>query len=144
MQQVLEQQGIQATSIQQVDELLSSDAYLMAAGFIKGATINVVPVRTLLGGSADWSTKGAHKRDLSYTFQYNENQSLQGSYRRHRTHSGLYSAPEPFGQRFDVLLDPGVEDIPEARRNLARLASLPIATSSNTCLISSFRNGAGP
>ncbi len=79
LQQVLEQQGIQATSIQQVDELLSSDAYLMAAGFIKGATINVVPVRTLLGGSADWSTKGAHKRDLSYTFQYNENQSLQGT-----------------------------------------------------------------
>ncbi len=47
LQQVLEQQGIQATSIQQVDELLSSDAYLMAAGFIKGASINVVPVRTL-------------------------------------------------------------------------------------------------
>jgi Carboxypeptidase regulatory-like domain len=79
LQQVLEQQGIQATSIQQVDELLSSDAYLMAAGFIKGATINVVPVRTLLGGTADWSTKGAHKRDLAYTFQYNENQSLQGT-----------------------------------------------------------------
>jgi hypothetical protein len=79
LEQVLEQQGIQATSIQQVDELLSSDAYLMAAGFIKGATINVVPVRTLLGGSADWSTKGAHKRDLTYTFQYNENQSLQGT-----------------------------------------------------------------
>jgi hypothetical protein len=79
LQQVLEQQGIQATSIQQVDELLSSDTYLMAAGFIKGATINVVPVRTLLGGSADWSTKGAHKRDLTYTFQYNENQSLQGT-----------------------------------------------------------------
>jgi hypothetical protein len=79
LQQVLEQQGIQATSIQQVDELLSSDAYLMAAGFIKGATINVVPVRTLLGGSADWSTKGAHKRDLTYTFQYNENESLLGT-----------------------------------------------------------------
>jgi hypothetical protein len=79
LQQVLEQQGIQATSIQQVDELLSSDAYLMAAGFIKGASINVVPVRTLLGGTADWSTRGAHKRDLSYTFQYNDNQSLEGT-----------------------------------------------------------------
>jgi hypothetical protein len=79
LQQVLEQQGIQATSIQQVDELLSSDAYLMAAGFIKGASINVVPVRTLLGGTADWSAKGPHKRDLTYTFQYNDNQALLGS-----------------------------------------------------------------
>ena len=79
LQQALEQQGIQATSIQQIDELLSSDAYLMAAGFIKGASINVVPVRTLLGGTADWSTKGPHKRDLTYSFQYNENQALQGS-----------------------------------------------------------------
>ncbi len=79
LQQILEQQGIQATSIQQVDELLSSDAYLMAAGFIKGASINVVPVRSLLGGSADWSTKGPHKRDLTYSFQYNDNQALQGS-----------------------------------------------------------------
>jgi Carboxypeptidase regulatory-like domain len=79
LQQVLEQQGIQATSIQQVDELLSSDAYLIAAGFIKGATINVVPVRTQAGGTADWSTKGPHRRDLTYTFLYNDNQALQGS-----------------------------------------------------------------
>jgi hypothetical protein len=79
LQQVLEQQGIQATSIQQVDELLSSDAYLMAAGFIKGASINVVPVRTQAGGTADWSTKGPHRRDLTYTFLYNDNQALLGS-----------------------------------------------------------------
>jgi hypothetical protein len=79
LQQLLEQQGIQATSVQQVEQLLSSDAYLIAAGYIKGATINLVPLRTQVGGSADWSTRGAHKRDLNYSFLYNDNQALQGS-----------------------------------------------------------------
>jgi hypothetical protein len=79
LQQVLEQQGIQATSVQQVDQLLASDAYLLAAGFIKGASINVVPVREQLGGTVDWSTRGVHKRDLNYSFLYNDNQALQGS-----------------------------------------------------------------
>jgi hypothetical protein len=79
LQQLLEQQGIQATSVQQVDQLLSNDAYLIAAGYIKGASINLVPVRTQLGGSADWSTRGAHKRDLTYSFLYNDDQALRGS-----------------------------------------------------------------
>jgi hypothetical protein len=79
LEQILDQQGIRATSIQQVDQLLSSDAYLIAAGYLKGATINLVPVRTQLGGTLDWLTRGVHKRDLSYTFLYNDNQLLQGS-----------------------------------------------------------------
>ena len=36
LQQALNQQGIQATTVQQVDELLSNDAFLIAAGYIKG------------------------------------------------------------------------------------------------------------
>jgi hypothetical protein len=79
LQQLLEEQGIRATSVQQVDELLSSDAFLIAAGYIKGATINLVPVRTQVGGIADWSTHGAHKRDLNYSFLYNDNEALLGS-----------------------------------------------------------------
>ena len=79
LQQILQQQGIQATTVQQVDELLSSDAYLIAAGYIKGATINVVPVRIQVGGTADWSSRGKHKRALSYSFLYNDNQALDGS-----------------------------------------------------------------
>ncbi len=79
LQQILEQQGIVAASVQQLDALLSSDAFLFAAGYIKGASINLVPVRTQLGGTADWSTHGAHKRDLSYNFLYNDNQALLGS-----------------------------------------------------------------
>jgi hypothetical protein len=58
---------------------LSSDSFLAAAGFIKGATINVVPLRTQLGGSADWSTRGLHKRELTYSFLYNDNRALQGT-----------------------------------------------------------------
>ena len=54
LQQLLDQQSIRATSVQQLDELLSSDAFLIAAGYIRGATINVVPVRTQLGGTVDW------------------------------------------------------------------------------------------
>ncbi len=79
LQQILQQQGLVATSVQQLDELLSSDAFLIAAGYLKGASINLVPVRTQLGGTADWSTHGAHKRDLSYNFLYNDNQALLGS-----------------------------------------------------------------
>ncbi len=79
LEQILDQEGIRATSIQQVDQLLSIDAYLMAAGYLKGATINLVPVRTQLGGTMDWLTHGVHKRDLSYSFLYNDNQLLQGS-----------------------------------------------------------------
>jgi Carboxypeptidase regulatory-like domain len=79
LEQLLDQQGIRATTIQQVDQLLSSDAYLIAAGYLKGATINLVPVRTQVGGTADWSTHGVHKRDLNYNFLYNDNELLQGS-----------------------------------------------------------------
>jgi len=79
LQQTLEQLGIRATTIQQVDELLSSNAFLIAAGYIKGATINLVPVRTQIGGTADWSGAGIHRQQLSYSFLLNDNQTLQGS-----------------------------------------------------------------
>jgi hypothetical protein len=79
LQQALEQQGIQATTVQQVDQLLSSDAFLIAAGFIKGATINLVPVRTQAGGTADWSSPGIRRKHLSYSFLFNDNHTLQCS-----------------------------------------------------------------
>jgi hypothetical protein len=64
-----------------VDELLSSNSFLIAAGYIKGASINLVPVRTQIGGTADWSSRGAHRKQLSYSFLFNDNQALQGSTR---------------------------------------------------------------
>ena len=79
LQQLLAQQGIQAITVQQIDQLLSSNSYLIAAGYIKGASINLVPVRTQLGGTADWSSRGAHRKQLSYSVLYNNNQMLQGS-----------------------------------------------------------------
>ncbi len=81
LQQTLDQQGIKATTIQQVDELLSSDSFLIAAGYIKGATVNLVPERTQIGGSADWSSRGVHRKLLSYSFLFNDNQMLQGNER---------------------------------------------------------------
>ena len=99
LQQLLDQQGIQATSIQQVDELLSSDAYLIAAGYIKGATINLVPVRTQLGGTADWSTRRASERlDLQFSLQ--RQSGAAGKHAGRRTHPCAYSAPHPFGSTF--------------------------------------------
>jgi hypothetical protein len=79
LQQALDQLGIRATTIQQVDELLSSNAFLIAAGYIKGATINLVPVRTQIGGTADWSGRGTRRQHLDYSFLFNDNQTLQGS-----------------------------------------------------------------
>lgn len=79
LQQILDQQGIRATTVQQVDELLSSSAFLIAAGYIKGATINLVPVRSQIGGTAGWLGRGVHRRQLGYSFLFNDNQALQGS-----------------------------------------------------------------
>jgi hypothetical protein len=79
LQQSLDLLGITATTVQQVDELLSSNAFLIAAGYIKGATINLVPVRTQIGGTADWSSRGAHRKQWSYSFLFNDNHALQGS-----------------------------------------------------------------
>jgi hypothetical protein len=79
LQQLLVQQGIQATSVQQIDQLLSSNSYLIAAGYIRGASINLVPVRTQLGGTANWSSQGAHRKQFSYSVLFNNNQMLQGS-----------------------------------------------------------------
>jgi hypothetical protein len=79
LQQELQQLGITATSVQQVDELLSSNSFMIAAGYIKGVTINLVPVRTQIGGSADWSSRGRHREQLSYSFLMNDNHLLQGS-----------------------------------------------------------------
>jgi hypothetical protein len=101
LQQLLDQQGIRATTIQQVDELLSSNSFLIAAGYIKGATINLVPVRTQIGGTADWSSRGLHRKQLSYRFLFNDNQMLQEStqaavhslsYSQSTTHSDDISA----------------------------------------------------
>jgi hypothetical protein len=62
-----------------VDEILSSNSFLIAAGYVKGVTINLVPVRTQLGGTADWSSRGTHRQQVSYSFLFNDNQMLQGS-----------------------------------------------------------------
>jgi hypothetical protein len=79
LQQDLNQLGIKATTVQQMDELLSNNAFLIAAGYIKGATINLVPVRSQLMGTVDWAGSGARRRHLTYSFLYNDNHSLQGS-----------------------------------------------------------------
>ncbi len=79
LQQALDQLGIRATTVQQVDELLSDNSFLIAAGYLKGATINVVPERTQIGGTADWSSRGVLRKELTYNFLYNDNHGFQGS-----------------------------------------------------------------
>ncbi len=79
LQQELNLLGITATSVQQVDELLSTNSSLIAAGYIKGATINLAPVRVQIGSTADWSSRGAHHSQVSYSLLFNDNHSLQGS-----------------------------------------------------------------
>lgn len=78
LQQDLNLLGIKATTVQQVDELLSSNSFLIAAGYIKRATINLVPVRTQIGGTADWSSRGMYRKQVSYSLIFNDNHLLQG------------------------------------------------------------------
>jgi hypothetical protein len=70
---------IKATTIQQVDELLSNNSFLIAAGYIKEVTLSPVPVRTQIGGTADWSSRGGNKKQVSYSLLFNENDLRQGS-----------------------------------------------------------------
>lgn len=79
LQQELNLLGIKATTVQQVDELLSSNSFLIAAGYIRGAAINLVPVRTQIGGTADWSSRGLYRKQVSYSLIANDNHLLQGS-----------------------------------------------------------------
>ena len=79
LQQELNQLGIRATSVQQVDDLLSSNSFLIAAGYIKGATINLVPALTQFGGTASWVSPGLHPRQVSYSALFNDNHLMQGS-----------------------------------------------------------------
>ncbi len=65
--------------MQQVDEVLSSNAYLIAAGYLKGASINLVPARDQIGGTGAWTSRGKHPKQLNYSFLFNDNHALQGS-----------------------------------------------------------------
>jgi len=58
---------------------LSTNSSLIAAGYLKGATINLAPARVQAGGTADWSSRGAHRSQVSYSLLFNDNHSLQGS-----------------------------------------------------------------
>jgi hypothetical protein len=89
LSQALELLGMNATSIQQVDQLLSDSSYLFAAGYIKGATVNVVPVRSQAGGSINLMGRG-HRPQVSYNFLYNDNHGLMGS-TLSAAHSVLYT-----------------------------------------------------
>ena len=90
LQQALDMLGIQATTIQQVDELLAENSYLFAAGYIKGATINLIPVRSQAGGTINWLARGPSQPQFSYNFLYNDNHGLMGS-ALSVTHSLLYT-----------------------------------------------------
>ena len=76
LQQILDQLGITATSIQQIDELLSNNAFLFAAGYVKGATINLIPLRSQLGATMNWMPRGVNGPELSYNYLYNDDHSL--------------------------------------------------------------------
>ncbi len=93
LQQILDQLGLEATSIQQVDQLLSEIAYLFAGGYIQGANINLVPRRDQAGGTIDWAQNGRSRSRLSYNFLYNNDHGLT-------TNSVSTSQSLVFTQRF--------------------------------------------
>jgi hypothetical protein len=70
--------GIKATTVREVDELLSSNSFLIASGYIKTATINLASERNLIGGTADWSSRGAHRMQVSYSSLLDDNLLSQG------------------------------------------------------------------
>ena len=72
LQQALDLLGVQATSIQDVNEILRDNAELFAAGYIQGASINLAPRRRQAGGSMNLMGHGWWPQ-VSYNFIYNDN-----------------------------------------------------------------------
>ena len=79
LEQALAILGVQATTIQQVDEILRENSYLFTAGYVRGATVNLSPVRSQVGGSAALLPHGRRKPQLTYNFLFDDNHGLMGT-----------------------------------------------------------------
>lgn len=78
LQQALDLLGVQATSIQAVNEILRDNAELFAAGYIQGAAISLAPRRRQVGGSLNLIGHGWWPQ-VNYNFIYNDNLGLTSS-----------------------------------------------------------------
>lgn len=75
LQQAFDLLGIQATSMQAVNEILRENADLFAAGYIQAAAINLTPRRRQAGGSLSLTGHGSWPQ-ITYNFIYNQNSTL--------------------------------------------------------------------
>ena len=75
LQQALNLLGVQATSIQAVNDILRDNSALFAAGYIRGASINLAPLRRQAGGSLNLMGHGPWPQ-VSYNFIYSDNAGL--------------------------------------------------------------------
>ncbi|HEV3329885.1 MAG TPA: tetratricopeptide repeat protein [Bryobacteraceae bacterium] len=78
LQQAFDLLGIEATSIQQVEEILQEYAGLFGAGYIRSAFVNLAPLQSQVGSSFNWNGQG-YWPQVSYNFLYNDNHGLSSS-----------------------------------------------------------------
>ncbi|HEX6880249.1 MAG TPA: carboxypeptidase regulatory-like domain-containing protein [Terriglobales bacterium] len=77
LRQALLDAGISATTPEQIEDLLRTNADLISAGLLRNVSINISPLRTQVGGSASWASP---HRLLSARVEsrYDRNNRLQG------------------------------------------------------------------
>jgi hypothetical protein len=95
LEQALLQDGITATSPQQIAALLRENRTLWSLGLIEGVNIFLSPVRTQYGANINWSSPGKRKQQFQYSVLFNNHEGLRLASRAaiHRASYSLQLSP---------------------------------------------------
>jgi hypothetical protein len=95
LEQALLQEGITATSPQQIAALLRENSTLLNLGLIEGVNIFLSPRRTQYGGNVNWTAQSSRRQQFQYSVFFNRNEALRGALRTtiHRASYTLQLSP---------------------------------------------------
>jgi hypothetical protein len=87
LQDTLNRLGLSVTSLQQLSELLATDANLVSLGLVNNLSLNLSPVLLQAGGTVSWTPTSTAKQQFYFSVLYDNNQMPSGNLR-----STIYSA----------------------------------------------------
>ncbi|HWQ03257.1 MAG TPA: carboxypeptidase regulatory-like domain-containing protein [Candidatus Nitrosotenuis sp.] len=79
LEQALLQEGLTATSPQQIAALLRENSALLNLGLIEGVNIFLSPRRTQYGGNVNWTAQGARRQQFQYSVLFNKSEGLRAA-----------------------------------------------------------------
>jgi hypothetical protein len=77
LEQALLQEGISATSPQQIATLLRERSELWNLGIIEGVNLFLSPMRTQYGANVNWTSQGRRRQQFQYTLLLNRSEGLR-------------------------------------------------------------------